>query len=579
MQDKKNSNTAYIISLLCCFFLGGIFFKHEFWKNAEPLTLGDLYFYQGLALAFENRDWAHFWHFHFYPAYPVLIAWFHQLFSSSYVRSARWLNIIFDGLSVFPVYLIAREIYGKRTAIFSALFWSFCWPYFRIYGDPEPVYAFFVFVSLYLVLKKELTWKNYLAATSLAAFSGLIKSEATFFVGLVFIIYFFKSREQLRAKVMMAGAGVLIYLVLTSPIWVKYYQATGEFNPNPKSKTLYFIHNPVKEYQLFLYGLREDANGLYTNGQRIYIEGDKDAFKTPLSTFVRDNFKLLFFSYFGKLGFTASKGVAVMILRIYPGAFFLFIFYWARRARDYQLKYEIWLWLWAVLFIGALSFFETWERFCYPFFPVLVIISANGLDRLINFSESGYKKFFPDSPHRFPAMLAKWLLPGFFIFWFLFYNFSGVAKFKPEKITADQITAKTKMAQKIKPTINSNAIIMCRGFPEPFTYFLDLPFWQMVIIPMSDVEDVVRYAREKKADYFFIEEADLARNPIVEPWLWGEVTDPSVKLLKHVPRKVAEEYYPAAWYQFLKSSPVPGPDPDQNPETPEPPHQDQTIMQ
>jgi len=579
MQDKKNINTAFVISLLFCFFLGGIFFKLNFWKHAEPMTLGDLYFYQGLAIAFENRDWAHFWHFHFYPAYPVLIAWFHKIFSLDFVSSARWINIIFDGLSVFPVYLIAREIYGNRTAIFSALFWSFCWPYFRVYGDPEPVYAFFVFVSLYLVLKKELTWKNYLAATALTAFSGLIKSEATFFVGLVFILYFFKSRERLRAKILMAGAGVLIYLAFTSPIWIKYYQATGEFNPNPKSKTLYFIHNPVVDYQLFLYGLREDENGLYTNGQRIYIDGDKDALRTPLSSFARDNFKLLFFSYLGKFGFTFSKGLAIMVLRIFPGTFFLFLFYWARRARDYQLQHEIWLWIWAVLFIAALSFFETWERFCYPFFPVLVIISAKGLDRLVTFSETGYKKYFPDSPRQYPASIAKWLLPGFFLSWFLFYNFWGVSHFKPEKEVAEQINAKTKLAKNIKPTINSGAVVMCRGFPEPFSYFLDIPFWQMVIIPMADVEDVVRYAKLKNADYFFIEEADLARNPIVEPWLWGEVNDPSVKMLKHVPRELAAEYYPAAWYRFLKSKSGAENGNNQVPKKPEAPNQNQTPMQ
>ena len=96
---------------------------------------------------------------------------------------------------------------------------------------------------------------------------------------------------------------------------------------------------------------------------------------------------------------------------------------------------------------------------------------------------------------------------------------------------------------------------------------------------MADVEDVIRYAQLKKTDYFFIEESDLARNPIVEPWLWGDVKDPSLELLKHVPLELADEYYPAAWYQFLKSKSGAATGSDQIPKKPEAPNQNQTPMQ
>lgn len=579
MQDNKDIKNAFVWSLLFCFFLAGIFFKLKFWKRAEPITLGDLYFYQGLAIAFLNRDWAHFWHFHFYPVYPMLMAWFHQAFNIDLIRSARWLNIIFDSLCLFPVFLIAREFYGKRAGLFAAMFWSFCWPYFRMYGDPEPVYAFFIFIALYLVLKKGPGWKSYAAAISLAGFSGLIKSEATFFAALITLIYFFRGKERLRGKVLAACAGVLIYLAFTSPIWVKYYQATGTFNPNPKSKTLYFIHNPVKEYQLSLYGLREDKQGLYTNGQRIYIEGDKAVFNTPLAGFVKDNFKLLFYSYFGKLGFALSAGIAIMVLRVFPGAFLLVILYFVRRAGDYRLRDEIWLWLWALLFLLSLSLFQTWERFFYPFFPVVVIISAKGLDRIVELCGAAYKKFFPQSRYPALARIAEWAPASLFILWFLFFNLWGATHYKPEKETAELMNAKSKLAERIKPTINSSAIVMCRGFPEPFSYFLEIPYWQMVITPMADVEDVIKYGRGRSVDYFFTEESDLARNPIVEPFLWGEVQDDSIKLLRHVPEELAGEYYPASWYQFLKSKPDAPPGPGPEPQNPQELKPDNSITQ
>jgi 4-amino-4-deoxy-L-arabinose transferase-like glycosyltransferase len=572
MQDSKETNNALFAALLFCFFLGGIFFKYNFWKRAEPMTLGDLYFYQGLAIAFENHDWSHFWHFHFYPAYPVLISWLHRLSGLDYVPSARWLNIVFDGLSVVPVYLIGRELYGKRIGIFSALFWSFCWPYFRIYGDPEPVYAFFVFLAIWLALKKDAGWKRFLAAAALTSFSGLIKSEASFFVGLVFLFYFFRGKDRLRLKIGMALAGVLVYLFFTAPIWVNYYRATHEFNPNPKSKTLYFIHNPTVEYQLFLYGLREDDQGLYTNGQRIYIEGDKDALKTPLMGFVRDNFQFLSHSYFVKLWFTLKKGFPVMVLRIFPGAFLLFILFFARRARDFRPLDELWPWLWALLFIVALAFFDTWERFLYSIFPALAIICAKGLDRLLDFSLKTCQKFLPRSPRL--AAAAGSLLPALFIAWYLFYNISTVIRYEPERKAAEQINAKQLMAKGMKDRISPESIIMCRGFPEPVTYFLGIPFWQMVITPMADLEDLVKYGRQRQVNLFFIEESDLARNPIIEPWLWGEAKDPWVMLLKHVPRQMASEFYPSAWYKFLKNPAAQEP----VPQRPELPDQTPTLM-
>ena len=275
---------------LAVFFIGGIFFKLAFWKKIEPVTLGDLYFYQGLAQAFLARDWAHFWHFHFYPVYPALMAVWHGIFGGDLVHAGRWLNIMFDSLSIIPIYLLGREIFNQRVGIFSAMFWAFCWPHQKIYGDPEPVYAFFIFVALFLVFKKQPGWKDFIAAIALSSFAGLIKSEATFFVLLVCLIYAVRGVDRLRNKALLLTAAAAIYLAFTSPIWIQYYRATGEFSPNPKSRTLFFIHNPTKEYQLYLYGIREDKAGLYTIGQRIYIDGDKGAIKTSLWGFVRENY-------------------------------------------------------------------------------------------------------------------------------------------------------------------------------------------------------------------------------------------------------------------------------------------------
>jgi len=540
-----------------CFFLGGIFLKLEFWQRAEPLSLGDLYFYQGLAQAFLAHDWEHFWHFHFYPGYPVLMAFWQKIFPTDLVRAGRWLNIIFDGLSVIPLYLISKEIFGKRVGLFAGLFWSFCWPYHRIYGDPEPIYAFFVFCGLAVILRARVSFKNFLAAIALASFSALIKSEALFFLGLILLLYLFRSREKALLKLAMLALAAVIYLGFTSPLWVKYYQFTGEFNPNPKSKTLLLIHNPPKDYQLWLYGLREAEDGkLYTHAQRIYIEGDKDALKIPVASFLKDNWRRFLSGSLANLKLVAGQFQLILLARIFPGALLLAPLGFIRRRRDFNWQSEPWLWVWALLFCLALSAFNPWERFFYPYFPLLVIFTAQGLDRVIALSAAAYSRMFPQSERPALKQAARWLLPAFFIFWYLFYNFYGTSHFQPEMPEADAIKVKSQVARMVKSSVKPDDIILCRGFPEPLTYFLDLPFWKMVITPAAEVEDIIKYGQAEKAGFFFVEEEDLRRYPELEPWLWGKVQTDSLRLIMNVPKKEREQYYPYAWYQFASHNPA-----------------------
>lgn len=551
MSTRKNIAGADY-ALLACFFMGGIFLKLQFWQRAEPLTLGDLYFYQGLAQAFLARDWKHFWHFHFYPVYPVLMALCHKLFATDLVRAGRFLNIIFDGLSLLPIYLIAKEIFGKRVGLLSALFWSFCWPYHRLYGDPEPIYAFFVFCGLALMLRKQAGFRNFLAAAALASFSALIKSEAVFFLGLILLLYLLRSREKALLKLAMLPLAALIYLGFTSPLWVKYYQLTGEFNPNPKSRTLLLIHNPPKDYQLWLYGLRESKEGtLYTHAQKIYIDGDKDALQTTMTEFFAANWRSFLSGSLANLKLVAGQFQLILLARIFPGALLLFPLGFIRRKPDYNWQLEPWLWVWALLFWLALSVFNPWERFFYPYFPLLAIFTAKGLERLVELSAAAYGRMFPHSDRPALKLAGRWLLPAFFIFWYLFYNFYGTSHVQPEMPEADAIRVKSQVAKMVKNSLKPDDIIMCRGFPEPLTYFLGIPFWKMLITPAAEVEDIIRYGRAEKAAFFFVEEEDLRRYPELEPWLWGKVETDALQLIMNVPKKKREQYYPYAWYKFV----------------------------
>ena len=197
------------------------------------------------------------------------------------------------------------------------------------------------------------------------------------------------------------------------------------------------------------------------------------------------------------------------------------IFYLVRRARAYNFKVEAWLWVWALLFNISLAVFNVWERFYYPYMPILVLFSAKGLDRMVELSGALRHRLFPESNNPRVQKLVTWTPAGLFILWFFVYNFLGTYHSKPEQPTANEIQVKADLAEQFKPMVGQKAIVMCRGFPEPFTYFLGVPFWRMVITPLAEPEEIVQYAQQKNIGYLFVEEEDLRKMPRIEPWLWG----------------------------------------------------------
>ncbi len=545
MEDKRAERLGWVLIL---FWFGlGLWYKRAFWQRTSPVSLGDLYFYQGLAQAFLQRDWPHFWHFHFYPGYPVLMAVFSRSSGANLIVSALWLNLIFDSLSIVPIYLIARSLYGRRAGLFAAIFWALSGAKVKIYGDPEPVYGFFVFLGLVLMFKNPLRRRHYLIAVTLAAFAGLIKSEAMLFVFFFSLMFLVRSPGPVRAKILALTTAAAIYLAVSSPLWVKYYSATGQFNPNPKSRTLFFIHNYQGHYQTNLYGLKEDAEGLYSNAQRIYIEGDRRPIRNSIFSYAWENRKLFGWSYLDKLNFALEKDLLYLLLRIFPGAVALSLIYWVRRRLGFNLDREAWLWFWGLAVLLSVSLFDPWERFFYTFFPVLVIISASGLDRLVTFADRNAQRFYRQS--LIPRMV-KWSVMGLFLLWYAGYNLVGLFHAAPDQFQAALFKAKAIIAKQIKPELDPAGKVMCRGFPEPITYFLDLPFWQMVITPYGKQDELLSYARESGARYLFFEQDDLNSNPLADQWVYGEVEARNLKLLQRISRELKDEYYPYALYEL-----------------------------
>jgi len=224
-------------------------------------------------------------------------------------------------------------------------------------------------------------------------------------------------------------------------------------------------------------------------------------------------------------------------------------FYWLRRKKDFYLRKEIWLWLWGLGLILGICIYNPWDRFFYTLFPVLVLVSARGLEQLVNLVDLAYSKFFPKTSLK---QVLRWSIISIFVIWFIGYNLMRVSYTRPAPNLPAIFIAKQDLAKWLKPQITPQSRIMCLGFPEPFIYFLDLPFWQMVILPRVNEKLLISYAQERKVDYIFVEREDLQRNPFLKFWLSGEVKDSSVELIKRIDEQDPENRYPYALYKVVK---------------------------
>ncbi len=327
-QNSTSKNEFKIKILLASLVVASISLKLVLWKKFAPLRINDLYFYEGIARAFLNHDWGHFWHFHYYPLYPIFIALTHKLTGLEPINCAFLLNIIFSSASTVPIYLIGREIFGKTVGVIASIFWAFSWLNSGVMTEAEPVYLFFALWGFYLLSKSGLSFKQYLWAISIAGVSYLIKSEVMLFAVIFSLIYFLRSQEQTLKKIGFVLAGGIIFLIFSSPIWLSYYHYTGKFNINPKSRTLFFIHHPPNAYRENLYGLRKDEQGrMFTLAQKIYTEGDRNAIKDSLIKFALSHQKLIFKDYIENLKTIFGKAFIWLLIRIFPGATLCFAFY------------------------------------------------------------------------------------------------------------------------------------------------------------------------------------------------------------------------------------------------------------
>jgi hypothetical protein len=527
----KNNNSANTrrsrqveLALIISALIFSMIFRYIFWQRREPLSITDMAFYVDIAQKIQALDFSGIIHFHYGCLYPFFILVLHGISGLEWGVAARWVNIISGALTMVPLYIIAKHIFNKRTAWFTLILSSLAWADISSVGYAESPFGLFAYLAFMLVV---VAWKRqgwwFIIAGAVVALSSLVKSEGTLFWALIFLIYLAKTFRNWRTQVPYYAGYLLVYLVIISPYMITYYQETGRLSLNPKSRTLFFVHN--QDYSHFLYDLREDERGYYTNAARIYLEGDRDPVPISLYKYIKGDLAGLAGKYFDRLVFNFTEMIPYLCYLILPPpirrvtpvldrlvpilASLILVFAFIRTRRDYsRIRREVPLYFILAAGLAAVAIYNPWVRFFYSIFPALIIIYAKGIDQVLFWLEKGMAAIPVNNfqRHQKATGISAALLIASVVLWFHFHH---LYQAHPNPEVVRDFRTKDEIVRWLKPRIKKHDRIMGYGLPNRVVYFLGMPPEAEIILPITSIDQAVQYARQEGVKYLIVESDEV----------------------------------------------------------------------
>lgn len=209
--------------------------------------------YLQLGAAAALHGWKNLLHPYWPPMYPALIALL-ALFSQDFELISQLVSMITGTAVIIPVYLLAKELFGARTALLSALLLAL-FPALAFDATNALSESTYTFLSVsgvtagWFALKNRSIGKGALAG----AFWGmayLTKPEGLgylfvyWFVASVWLIFYWR-RDRRLAPVKMMFVTTMVALLCALPYLLYLKQATGEWTISSKYKVNRFDANAI----------------------------------------------------------------------------------------------------------------------------------------------------------------------------------------------------------------------------------------------------------------------------------------------------------------------------------------------
>ncbi len=489
-----------------------------YWLRISPELLPDAPRYIHIAQAILDFDYQHALHFHYPPLFPACIALLLPWIDSPQT-ACRVAELIITMLTVLPIYILARQVFGRSTAEIAALIFPFKFFYLPLGGHAEPLLLLLLFSALgsglYSIRIKSA--KHALLTGLLFGLGSLAKPEAQAYFMLWFAIFMallVYTRYPLRSMAKLGLACWAGYLLILSPYLGAYYKESGRFTLNPKTPSLLMLHNEPDWAQVS-YGLRRDELGLYTNRQRIVALGDRTGPPINLVEYIADNRKRLALTYIDRLGFTITKviptyleiltppyaliaGLLILIGLIRPG--------WTKTqawSALYLMSFGLVTLLTVPLFRPEMRFFSCW-------IPLLVILLARGADQVNTYVIKLLRRnSAANTKNGFTAIVQAVLVllivtPDLYALSRLPRQIKFHQMVEDRQVVADWLAA----------NLSAGRNFMSSGTYMPLWYLAGLEPEDDIVLPLAALDQVLEYATQEDVEYIVLSENDVFRRHI-----------------------------------------------------------------
>ena len=220
---------------------------------------------------------------HFPPLFPLILGVFNWVVRDWEVVS-RVAYVIFGGLIPLPVYLLGRDMYGRRVG-FIAAFLAAILPAFTagvLFAESmsEPPYLFFVFSGIYLIYKASLLQRfpfYALAGVSLSlAYLTRPEGALYFAIGFLYLAGLLVLWRPLPPPAALVRLAVFVasFLLPASPYILYLHSHTGKWSLTTKGITSYTTTRALVDRDPITF--QKDTWGLNEDGEIKYYAHDYD---------------------------------------------------------------------------------------------------------------------------------------------------------------------------------------------------------------------------------------------------------------------------------------------------------------
>lgn len=216
---------SFIIRLIYCIYYDYTFAFTTFGDDLDYISYANNILVQGITVKDISQMYgnAHLSGI----GWPLILASVFKIFGENYYI-VYLLNILFSSFQVVLVYLVAKEIFNKHVAIFSAVWCAFYIKFIKYTPSilKENLLHFLFFLVIYLFIRqiKEKSIKTLILL--ILAFIFLIHTDERYFAffPLILLLYLYYFRKDLKTGLKLSGifAGAVILLMI--PWTIRNYE-------------------------------------------------------------------------------------------------------------------------------------------------------------------------------------------------------------------------------------------------------------------------------------------------------------------------------------------------------------------